>query len=774
MRFTFSRPCFCVVVLATALIASPCSAATWSGAGNDNLWTTPANWGGAAPAARDSLSFAGSTRLGPNNDFTAGTVFDGLAFNAGAGAFNVGGVGIVLDGNLTNDSSNAQTIALPIIFAGLNATETHGTTAIAANSAGLTLSGPLTRTSGSAARFVATGGPVNTTLVNNAGGILGAWATIGTDWASAAPGGNVVPYAAYTNFAAAAFPGGVSSTSNLRWSGGATLTLPNNTELNTFMYTETLATARRVNITGTLRFANGGGIFRTSTNIDADSALEFSGGAVTAGAPNTPAEFVVRTNAADESHNLTVNFFTSLNDNGPRGPVTVIKTGPGALRFNNPNNYSGGTYLHQGTVRAQANIATAWGTGPVYVADGAQLYINAAGTAPNDVFLTGVGIVEELYTGGAFRIASTGGAITGTITLTGDALLGSRGAQTTTGTGARFIGRITGNHALSLNVRTGQGSATTLNMPTMTLESPLNDWSGGTIIGRGRVRIGGAGEVLPHGAGKGDIHILGEADVPGGVSSAPSVLNLNALTETVNGLWSDGTASRAIVESTTGTGRGTLLVGAGDASAAFGGILRDGSGGGGINLVKTGAGVQTLSGASTYTGTTMVEGGTLLVNGTHTGAGQYTVQSGASLGGTGSITTAAGVNVLGALSPGASIGQLTVTGNVTFGAASTLKIEINGSQADKLAITGNLTVTPGAALELQINGNPSLNGFVFATYTGTRTGDFSSVLLPPGYRLSSAGNQLVLETVPEPTTLAPLVGAWPILISLARSRRRTN
>ena len=64
-------------------------------------WSTSANWN-AAVAAGDSLTFAGTARLAPANDFAAGTSFSGITFGSTAGAFTVAGNPIVLTGNITD------------------------------------------------------------------------------------------------------------------------------------------------------------------------------------------------------------------------------------------------------------------------------------------------------------------------------------------------------------------------------------------------------------------------------------------------------------------------------------------------------------------------------------------------------------------------------------------------------------------------------------------------------------------------------------------------
>src|SRR5690348_7861425 len=61
---------------------------TWNGAGANDLWSNATNWGGTALATPVTLTFAGSTRLTPNND-TSVTVTS-VTFSNTAGAFVIG------------------------------------------------------------------------------------------------------------------------------------------------------------------------------------------------------------------------------------------------------------------------------------------------------------------------------------------------------------------------------------------------------------------------------------------------------------------------------------------------------------------------------------------------------------------------------------------------------------------------------------------------------------------------------------------------------------
>ena len=90
--------------------------ATWTGGGADSNWMTPNNWGGTAPVANLILNFGGTTRTTNNNNFAAGTQFNGMQFLSGAGAFVLGGNSINLAGNVVNNSTNLQTINTPLVL----------------------------------------------------------------------------------------------------------------------------------------------------------------------------------------------------------------------------------------------------------------------------------------------------------------------------------------------------------------------------------------------------------------------------------------------------------------------------------------------------------------------------------------------------------------------------------------------------------------------------------------------------------------------------------
>jgi len=92
---------------------------TWDGGGTSDNWdaysalaANQGNWDlNKVPTSSlvDSLAFAGSTRLTPNNN-VSGVTANSITFNGGAGAFTVGGNAVTVNDGITNNSSNAQTI----------------------------------------------------------------------------------------------------------------------------------------------------------------------------------------------------------------------------------------------------------------------------------------------------------------------------------------------------------------------------------------------------------------------------------------------------------------------------------------------------------------------------------------------------------------------------------------------------------------------------------------------------------------------------------------
>jgi len=182
----------------------------------------------------------------------------------------------------------------------------------------------------------------------------------------------------------------------------------------------------------------------------------------------------------------------------------------------------------------------------------------------------------------------TSGTAFSTLTLTGS----NTGANTLAGILSDSVGGI------KLKLTKNGAGKWVLN------ETSTNTYSGDTTVSQGILQLGAnvtAAGVIPNGTGKGNLIVTGAG-----------TFDLNAKSETVNGL-SDGGVSTGVVDSTA-AGTITLTVGDGNASATYSGIIQNSGGASALlAFTKIGTGVQTLAGANTYSGDTTVTAGTLQV-----------------------------------------------------------------------------------------------------------------------------------------------------------------
>ncbi|MSU58532.1 MAG: hypothetical protein EXS35_10200 [Pedosphaera sp.] len=152
-------------------------------------------------------------------------------------------------------------------------------------------------------------------------------------------------------------------------------------------------------------------------------------------------------------------------------------------------------------------------------------------------------------------------------------------------------------------------------------------------------------------------------------------------------------------------------------------------------LAKTGAGTMQILSNNTYAVGTTISAGKLLVNnvtGSGTGSGGVTVGSGGTLGGKGIIAGAVTVNSGGTISPGMSIGTLTLNSAPTFNGTNFMEIDRNGGSplADKITLTSG-TLTYGGTLVVSNAGAALIGGEVFTLFSAPAfTGAFAATNLP--------------------------------------------
>lgn len=244
----------------------------------------------------------------------------------------------------------------------------------------------------------------------------------------------------------------------------------------------------------------------------------------------------------------------------------------------------------------------------------------------------------------------------------------------------------------------------------------------------------------------------GDLTLNGGTLEAGTAVSL-ANAYSVSGSSTIGGVNNLILHGSGTLGDGTTLTvtNAGNTSLT-------GSVSGGGNLAMLGSGVLTLTGKNGFTGTTNVAAGTLLVDGSDA-ASKVTVQSGATLGGTGTVGP---ITTAGTVSPGGPSPGLLQSGSDVFAAGSSFTARLNGTNAgadyDQLAVRGDVDLTASPTLTTTV-GFASSGGdtFTILTSTGSLTGTFAG--LANGTIFTVNGINLQITYAPNAvilTNVAPL------------------
>ncbi|HKA80054.1 MAG TPA: autotransporter domain-containing protein, partial [Xanthobacteraceae bacterium] len=272
------------------------------------------------------------------------------------------------------------------------------------------------------------------------------------------------------------------------------------------------------------------------------------------------------------------------------------------------------------------------------------------------------------------------------------------------------------------NVALGSATLTTGNDNTSTTFSGMIAGTGGlTKIGSGTLTLAGsntytgATAVMAGTLQAGATNVFAR-DSAFTVASA-AVLNLANFNQTIGSLAGAGNVM---------LGAGNLTLGSDNTSTEFSGTI-SGTGG----LTKMGSGTLTLSGANTFTGGIVINGGEVVDN-TDNGEGPVTVNSGGTIGGNGVLTSLT-LNG-GTLSPGNSIGRLTVLGNLVMNAAATYLVEVSPSNADRVDVGGTANVG-GTVIAVLAPGVYSPRSYTILSASGGLKGTFDAltILNPPNF-----------------------------------------
>jgi len=677
-----------------------------------------------------------------------------------AGVLNLQGGTLDLVGG-----SFAQTATSTSLNGGVTVTRSSGTSTLSL--------GAITRSTGGLLNIQSSG--LATTSTANSNGLL-VGVLLNGALAANDGSGNVVAYTGFTDIAS---QGGVlanGATSNVRITdvGNTTGTVTVGagvTTINTLVNTAANASTVTIGTGNTLRLGAVG-------TVIAGSGLNFTGGTLTAGgADNTAGElqFVVGSGTSTIS---------SVIANNGTGLVSLTKSGDGTLVLTGTSTNTGSTYVQAGTLEVAGRAATSY-----RVEGGATLKLGAnysGGSYSPSVTVMGSGVSATtglqlksgisyninylLLDNAATTIRNYGGSTAAT--LYGFDTNGNQMTVNAAASGSVIDALVNinmGNFGYAINVNAGAATAT----GDLTINSLLTGGAGGGFIKRG------AGSVKLTGNSVGQL--TSRLDIQGGqVILAGGDNRLGAIDFRFSNdgklvLGDAGATSAQSIGTVSSSSTGSSIVGGNASNSVLTfGLAADGSftgklGGNLLNennlsIVKSGAGILTLSSANTYTGgTTLSAGGITLGNAQALGTGTVTmnagtlnigsyalantiVQSGGTITGTGSI---AGLTA----TAGVVSAKLVGAGDITKTGSGVLEFQAANGSAE--AYTGNVSLSAGT---IKFTGTGSLGAVSSSVaayagnianagileFAGTATQSLNGVLSGTGALTVSGAGQVLL------------------------------
>jgi autotransporter-associated beta strand protein len=664
---------FAQLNLSTTGIGAANATRTWNGGSStDSNATSNANWTtNVAPKVGDSLVFDGNARLTPNNDLPSDTILGGITFNAMAGSFTLSGNSITLGGNITDNSTNPQTINLSI------RPDTFRTVTVATGGQ-LTIGGVITGSNGIVKAGAGTlvlsasntftgglfisGGKVQ---LNNAGALNSASPMDVTFGPNAAAGttltlnGNSITITGLNT----STPAGSPVVENA--SGTAALLTINTTAENTFAGTIQNGTGGGGSAALSLNLTGGGKLALTGTNSYTGITRIF-GSTIEAG----PATSFVGLSGQVRFANITID---SVTYGG-----TIHVTDPGGNHL----------VVAAGTNNKFTTVGQSGATGTFDIDSGVTLQVGALDGSGQPTSTT-----PALQTAGTGPDGGSAGSSfiktgLGTLRVVSQNNQQDTNFQLQEGTVDLWYARGLGG-ADSTSVQLNMSNGTTLMLTQDTDTNFLtylrsNDATGSINIVINRLTTG-AGVTHTFGAlqstaGDFTMHVSPGANISSGIAgfTLPSAtLGGNATFDILNG----GAVSTNMT--ITGVVSGT-----------------------GFGITKTGAGTLTLSGAGTFTGNIAVNAGMLVANTT----------TGASNGSTGPLgnTATAGRTVTVASGATLELDSNNVFGGTGNALANMPAVTVNGGMlnATRYNQLGNITLN-AATLSQSVTDTGNYNGYQF-------------------------------------------------------------
>ncbi len=776
----------------------------WDGGGNDDYWTTAANWqGDVAPVAGDDLVFEGTTRTSTQNNFAAGTSFHSIEF--ASDDFSLAGNNFTLTSGITVDSgiSNA-TISMGIALS--------GPTTINVNDTSLTASGvlsgggnSLTKT-GAGALVVTANNTYTGTMVIDAGTLqVGDGGTTGVH-----PGTSMVNNGSlvFERSDSLAVGNTISGTGSITQSGTGLINLIGN---NTY-------TGGTAILSGVLSFAQGSLGPSGAITIAGDSTLKWYGG-------NT--QDISGRLVLEPDVNATLNIdggysVTFASGFGGGNSASITKIGTGRLTLAQNNAYTGTTTISAGTLQIGAGGGTG-SLGAGNITNNATLEFQRSDLVELSSVISGTGNLRQsgsgtlsltgnnTYTGttsvygGTLEFVSGSLGPSGNIYLSGTSTLkwsegntqdissrlrASGTIDATLDVGGNNVTFASGTGGTGTLLKAGSGTLTVTGTNYYTnvtiLAGTLQVGAGGTTgwLSVGSIAnnaslvfdradqitfysaISGTGSITKNGTNwlllSGNNTFTGGVTVnsgtlaftSGALGSTGAITVAGNVTLVWNGTNTDDISGRLMFAEDVTT---TLAIG--NNNVPFATAFGNGSA---ASITKTGLGTLTLTGDNTYTGGTRINAGTvafasggLASSGSVTVGGTSTIQwldgnsediSGRLVLSNGVITTLA-------------IGNNDVTLATAFGTGSTAAITKTGEGA--LTLTGNNAYTGGTRINagtvafanggLGGSGTITMGGAATVRWLEGNTQDISN-------RLSLNGMNVTLDVGGNNVTLASGMG----------------
>ena len=470
-----------------------------------------------------------------------------------------------------------------------------------------------------------------------------------------------------------------------------------------------------------------GGAVQANAAVTLPNTLLINGSPSLTGASNLTitggVTLLAPTNVFTIRNNAVTTFTSVINGSGQ----IALNAPMGTLNLPAANTYTGGTTLAAGTLTGHNNLS--FGTG-AFNFNGGRFLPAAPLTLANQWNVNGTPTLDAAH---HLTFTGFGNLISGNLTVANN-------------------GITTFTHSAFINI-SGDGAITKRDGGTLVLTSN-SDYRGGVTLIGGLLRIG-----HPNALGTGLITITG------------GTLRADTAVTVVNSINVDGSAAVDGTTNLTFGGPGVLTLATGVTltlgNAATTTLNQAISGAGSLTVT---AGTVVLTANNTYTGITTVNGGTLLVNGVQPSSA-VNVNS-ATLGGTG--TTGPVTLQGGSLRPGVSPGLLRASGNVSFNSASSLVLELDGTQPatafDQYSVTGTLDLNSDSGVGSQLDLRPGFvpevgTTFTVLTATGGIRGTFRSqpegslvvvgdLTFQISYRGGPNGNDITLKRVLTNTTMS--------------------